>query len=94
MRLAFPATVGLLVLAHQAMAQNVPTEWHVVIKPDQMAYIGKLLGKQPFDEVAGLVSSLNTQMNAQMSEAQKAAADAEQKKIDEAVAKAKAAKPD
>ena len=92
MRLAYPAMLGFFLLAHQAAAQGAPQEWVLKLTPDQVTYLGKLLGQRPYDEVSQLVTSINQQMTAQMADAKKAAAEAEQKRIDDAVKAA--TKPD
>ena len=73
-RLAFPAMVGFFVMAHQAAAQSIDF-YTIKATPQNMAVIGKALGQMPYSDVAALVADLQRQMIEQ----NKAAAEAAKK---------------
>ena len=77
-RLAFPGMVGFFVLAGSAAYAQSPAQYTVTVTPQNMAMIGKALGQMPYSDVAVLIADLQRQMVEQ----NKAAADAAKKPDD------------
>jgi hypothetical protein len=63
--------VALALVAGPALAQE--RSFTITLTDAQVNYIGKVLGKQPFEDVAPVINVMQQQINAQMAAAQQAA---------------------
>lgn len=65
MRMTAILSVSLLAASH-AVAQTAPPKklFDIKLSQEELSEIGRLAGKAPFDEVVGLMSDVQSQLNA------------------------------